>query len=144
MTLRALAFVLTAGFLSCLALPTLPAGAADAVAAPTPVKAADLANPRDAGIRYGQAAGMAVVCLDTKPTAKAEQLSSAFTGADLEAFKVQAETVVRSWKKTLACAHTSDPNPCRLAHQISCREGYREIGPDGTIAPGLVERAAAP
>ncbi len=103
----------------------------------------DLANPRDAGIRYGQAAGMAAVCLDMKPTAKAEALAGSFTGADLEKFKVQADTVLASWKKTLACAHTSDPNPCRLAFQMSCREGYNEIGPSGSVAPGLVETTKA-
>lgn len=99
----------------------------------------DLSNPRDAGIRYGQAAGMAAVCLDMKPTEKAEALSSSFTGSELEKFKVQAETVLQSWKKTLSCAHKVDPNPCRLAHQMSCKEAFKEIGPNGTVAPGLVE-----
>lgn len=102
-------------------------------------KVADLTNPREAGIRYGQAAGMAAVCESMHPTQKAEALASAFSGQDLETFKVQAETVLQSWKKTLTCTHTNDPNPCRLAHQISCREGLKEIGPVGTIAPGLVE-----
>ena len=73
------------------------------------------------------------------PTAKADALATTFSGPDLETFKVQAETVLQSWKKTLTCTHTNDPNPCRLAHQISCREGLKEIGPTGTIAPGLIE-----
>jgi hypothetical protein len=110
---------------------------------PQAAKFGDLTNPRDAGIRYGQAAGMAVVCLDMKPTAKAEALSGSFSGEDLEKFKVQAENVLNSWKKTLTCAHNSDPNPCRLAHQLSCKEGYKEIGPDGSVAPGLVEMSKA-
>ncbi|OYW54628.1 MAG: hypothetical protein B7Y80_06200 [Hyphomicrobium sp. 32-62-53] len=119
-----------------------PAIAEDATA-PSPAKFGDLTNPRDAGIRYGQAAGMAAVCLDMKPTSKAEALASAFTGADLEKFNVQAETVLKSWKKTLACAHTADPNPCRLAHQLSCKEAYKEIGPAGSVAPGLIEMSKA-
>lgn len=102
-------------------------------------KVADLMNPREAGIRYGQAAGMAAVCENMQPTQKADALASAFSGKDLETFKVQAETVLQSWKKTLTCTHTNDPNPCRLAHQISCREGLKEIGPVGSVAPGLVE-----
>jgi hypothetical protein len=108
-----------------------------------PPSLGDLSKPRDAGIRYGQAAGMAAVCLDMKPTQKAEALAASFTGSDLEKFKVQAETVLQSWKKTLTCAHKADPNPCRLAHQMSCREGYKEIGPSGTVAPGLVEMTKA-
>jgi len=130
--------------LAIAALPvTTPAMAAEVAAAPEPAKFGDLTNPRDAGIRYGQAFGMAAVCLDMKPTAKAEALSTAFTGADLEKFNVQAETVLKSWKKTLACAHTADPNPCRLAHQLSCKEAYKEIGPAGSVAPGLIEMSKA-
>jgi hypothetical protein len=110
---------------------------------PPTAKFGDLSNPRDAGIRYGQAAGMAAVCIDMKPTAKAEALSATFSGDDLEKFKIQAETVLKSWKKTLGCAHTADPNPCRLAHQMSCKEGYKEIGPAGSIAPGLIEMSKA-
>jgi hypothetical protein len=121
---------------------SLPAVANDAPN-PQQAKFGDLTNPRDAGIRYGQAAGMASVCLDMKPTAKAEGLSASFTGEDLEKFKTQAETVLKSWKKTLACAHTADPNPCRLAHQMSCKEGYKEIGPAGSVAPGLIEMSKA-
>lgn len=130
-----------------LALVTVPlasvTSAADPAAAPQAANFGDLTNPRDAGIRYGQAAGMAAVCLDMKPTPKAEALPAAFSGEDLAKFTVQAETVLKSWKKTLACAHTADPNPCRLAHQMSCREGYKEIGPSGSVAPGLVEMSKA-
>ena len=129
------------------ALVTLPlasmTGAAEPAAAPQAAKFGDLTNPRDAGIRYGQAAGMAAVCLDMKPTSKAEALATAFSGDELAKFTVQAETVLKSWKKTLACAHTADPNPCRLAHQMSCREGYKEIGPNGSVAPGLIEMSKA-
>ncbi len=127
--------------LALLSSIAVPAHAEDT--APQPANFGDLTNPRDAGIRYGQAAGMAAVCLDMKPTAKAEALPSAFTGADLEKFNIQAETVLKSWKKTLACAHTADPNPCRLAHQMSCREAYKEIGPSGSVAPGLIEMSKA-
>lgn len=132
--------VLSAALVAVLSLAG-PAHATDA-GATRPAAYGDLTNPRDAGIRYGQAAGMAAVCLDMRPTPKAESLAASFTGADLQKFKVQADTVLQSWKKTLACAHTADPNPCRLAHQMSCREGYEEIGPAGRVAPGLVERAA--
>lgn len=123
---------------------SVPAIAGDSAGQQAPAgKFGDLTNPRDAGIRYGQAAGMAAVCLDMKPTAKAEALSGTFSGEDLEKFKVQAENVLKSWKKTLACAHNSDPNPCRLAFQMSCKEGFKEIGPDGSIVPGLVEMTKA-
>lgn len=116
---------------------------ADTPPKPQADKFGDLTNPRDAGIRYGQAAGMAAVCIDMRPTAKAEALLATFSGPDLEKFKVQADTVLKSWKKTLGCAHTADPNPCRLAYQMSCREGYKEIGPAGSVAPGLIEMTKA-
>lgn len=120
------------------ALSSLPTCAAEPSVSEGP-KPADLTNPREAGIRYGQAAGMAAVCENMTPTSKAEGLGTAFSGKDLEIFKVQAETVLQSWKKTLTCTHTNDPNPCRLANQLSCREGLREIGPTGVVAPGLIE-----
>lgn len=123
--------------------PVVPLALAADAAKPQAASYNDLDNPRDAGIRYGQAAGMAAVCLDMKPTAKAEALAGTFTGADLEKFKVQAETVLTSWKKMMACAHTSDPNPCRVAFQMSCREGYNEIGPAGKVVPGLVDMSKA-
>jgi hypothetical protein len=128
--------------LSLMSVLSLSAGVAAGTGA-TPPSLGDLSKPRDAGIRYGQAAGMAAVCLDMKPTQKAEALATSFTGSDLEKFKIQAETVLQSWKKTLTCANKADPNPCRLAHQMSCMEGYKEIGPGGTVAPGLVEMTKA-
>jgi hypothetical protein len=121
---------------------SMPARAGDPPK-PQADKFGDLTNPRDAGIRYGQAAGMAAVCIDMKATAKAEALSATFAGEDLEKFKVQADNVLKSWKKTLGCTHTADPNPCRLAYQMSCREGYKEIGPAGSVAPGLIEMTKA-
>lgn len=107
-----------------------------------PLPASDMTKPRDAGIRYGQAAGVAAVCPDLRVTSRAESLGQAFTGKDLEAFNVQAEAVLSSWKKTLTCSHTMDPNPCRLANQMSCQQALQEIGPAGTVAPGLIEAAA--
>ncbi len=142
MLIRTLSAVLAAAVFSLISLDD-PSAAAGTSGAAKPAVAADLSKPRDAGIRYGQAAGMAVVCLNMKPTMKAESLAATFSGEDLETFKLQAENVVQSWKKTLSCAHNSDPNPCRLAHQMSCREAYKEIGPNGTIAPGLVEITTA-
>jgi hypothetical protein len=137
--MRPLLFTILLSLASLLPASTGQAAETDA----KPAAFGDLTNPRDAGIRYGQAAGMSAVCLDMKPTAKAEALSNAFTGADLEKFKVQAETVLQSWKKTLSCAHKVDPNPCRLAHQMSCKEAFKEIGPGGSVAPGLVEMTKA-
>ncbi len=138
------AVIQTVLLLGLFILAPASAFAGDAVVARPAAKLVELTNPREAGIRYGQAAGMAAVCINIKPTSKAENLATSFSGKDLEMFKLQAETVLKSWKKTLACAHTSDPNPCRLVHQMSCREAYREIGPRGTVAPDLVEVATAP
>jgi hypothetical protein len=104
--------------------------------------AADGSGPltaRDAGVRYGQAAGVAAVCENVHATEKAQQLIQNYSGADLDTFKVQADAVLAAWKKTLSCENAGDPNQCRLAHQISCGEAYKEIGPEGKVMPGLVE-----
>ncbi len=114
---------------SAMAGATAPVEAAAAAATPT---------VRDAGIRYGQATGAAFVCENFKTTEKAESLTKAYSGADLDTFKQQAETVLAAWKKTLTCEKTGDPNQCRLIHQLSCSEAMKEIGPNGTVIPGLV------
>lgn len=142
MSVRA-CLLLSAAMMVVLSGPAPSSFAAGSASTPEAKAFGDLTNPRDAGIRYGQAVGMAAVCIDMKPTQKAEALPGAFAGPDLEKFTVQADTVLRSWKKTLACAHTADPNPCRLAHQLSCREGYKEIGPGGIVVDGLVEMSKA-
>lgn len=130
------AAVVTAGCLVWGAAPSVAGGQKPTVAQ---AAASPALGARDAGIRYGQAAGAAVVCQHTHATPKAEDLIKTFSGADLEAFKVQADTVLAAWKKTLTCEDSGGPNQCRLAHQISCGEAYKEIGPEGKVAPGLVE-----
>jgi hypothetical protein len=118
-------------------------GAGPSVADDQKPEAAVAAGPvlaaREAGIRYGQAAGAAVVCEHTHATPKAENLIKTFSGDDLDAFKVQADTVLSAWKKTLTCEDSGGPNQCRLSHQISCGEAYKEIGPEGKVVPGLIE-----
>ena len=79
------------------------------------------------------------MCENTSATEKAEGLIKTFSGPGLDAFKVQAENVLSAWKLTLTCEKTGDPNQCRLIHQISCKDAYREIGPDGAVLPGLIE-----
>lgn len=130
------------------ALPLLILSLAAALPSPSVAGAAaregvDLSKPREAGIRYGQAAGVAAVCPNMRTTDKAEALVGTFSGSELDVFIVQAEAVLKSWRKTLTCAHSADPNPCRLANQLSCREAYGEIGPEGRVAPGLVEMTSA-
>jgi hypothetical protein len=132
----AVALVLLAGLSVSQAETSAPVAPAAAAIA-TPATAAVAA--REAGIRYGQAAGAAVVCENTHATQKAEELIKAFSGAELETFKLQADTVLAAWKKTMTCETSGGPNQCRLAHQISCGEAYKEIGPEGKVAPGLVE-----
>lgn len=136
------AFTLATVFLLPIVAPT-GASAVDTAKVATGQMAA-LDDPREAGIRYGQALGMAAVCVNMQPTAKAEALARAFSGQDLETFRKQADAVLLSWKKLLQCGHTKDPNPCRLSHQMSCREAFKEIGTYGAVAPGLVELGSKP
>ncbi len=130
------AAILIAG---CLVWGTGSSGAEDQKPVAAPAAAAPALAARDAGIRYGQAAGAAVVCENTHATTKAEELIKSFSGAELDAFKLQADTVLAAWKKTLSCEDSGGPNQCRLSHQISCGEAYKEIGPEGKAVPGLIE-----
>ena len=117
-----------------------PANAQEAAAA-APAKAELVvpANPREAGARYGQAAGVALLCYGMRTTEISEQLKSKYQGEALSAFTDQAERILAMWKDTLSCKHAGGPNQCRLSHAFSCAEAMKEIGPRGTKLPGLVD-----
>ena len=96
-------------------------------------------NPREAGARYGQAAGVALLCYGMRTTAASEVLKSKYQGEAQAAFTDQAERILTMWKDTLSCKNASGPNECRLSHVFSCAEAMKEIGPAGTKLPGLVD-----
>jgi hypothetical protein len=129
------------GALMIAAMAHSPAFAADPtpapVAAPPTLKFPD--NPREAGARYGQAAGVALVCygMVTKPAV--DDLKAHYTGEDLAAFNDQAQLIIDSWKELLTCKRATGPNECKLSQGKSCYEANREIGMNGTKLPGLID-----
>ena len=133
-----------AGLLAAIALGLgAPALAGDAIAN-TPAIAAKAAlvvpeNPREAGARYGQAAGVALLCYGMRTTGMSDELKSKYQGEALAAFNDQSERILAMWKDTLSCKHAGGPNQCRLSHAFSCAEAMKEIGPNGSKLPGLVE-----
>lgn len=114
------------------------------------VSAADAAakalSAREAGARYGQAAGVAIVCYGLEVvTARVEELRARYRDTDLSEFDAEASKILAAWKETASCRNSHGPNPCKLSQVWSCQEALREIGPQGTAAPGLVEdRLTAP
>jgi hypothetical protein len=123
------------------------AGAGTGFAEPTDAPKTDAAvleldsiSPKDAGIRYGQAAGVALVCYGLRVTPLVEQLKSKFEGDAMATFDAHASKVVASWRSTLNCEHATGPNECKLSHTWSCRQALNEIGPKGSVLPGLVEQ----
>ena len=100
-------------------------------------------NAREAGARYGQALGVALVCYGLRTRSEAmASLAAAYSGAsDREAFQSEADKVLKSWQEASSCQKAGGPNNCRLIHEWSCRDALLEIGPAGTKAPGLVEAA---
>lgn len=120
---------------SCSPLWAEEAGLATAATAPLVVPS----NPREAGARYGQAAGVALLCYGMRTTGASEQLKSNYQGEALAAFTDQAERILDMWRDTLSCKHAGGPNQCRLSHAFSCAEAMKEIGPKGTKLPGLVD-----
>lgn len=98
------------------------------------------ATPIELGTRYGQAAGIALVCYGLRVTPAVEGLKTRFEGADQATFEKTANKILASWKRTLRCEDASGPNECKLSHTWSCAQGFKELGPDGTVLPGLIER----
>jgi hypothetical protein len=96
-------------------------------------------TPRDAGGRYGQALGAIEVCIGTTITDKAAALPSIYEGADLDAFKAQSSKIYDAWIKVKPCANEAEPSQCKVIAEESCAGAIAEIGPSGTILPGLLD-----
>lgn len=109
--------------------------------APTPTARADVRTlgPKDGGARYGQAIGASLVCPNIFVLPGTEALLKSYSGAELGAFKAEAQSVTLVWKKTLGCDAAADINRCRLLNDKSCSEAIKEIGTAGTVLPGLIE-----
>ncbi|MFA5955533.1 hypothetical protein [Hyphomicrobium sp.] len=93
----------------------------------------------DAGARYGEALGAIEICDGAKLTDKAINLKSSFAGLDLDRFTAQAAKVYEAWANIKHCVQPNDPNPCRIIIQKSCLEAISEIGPEGSVMPGLLD-----
>ena len=98
-------------------------------------------SPKEAGARYGEAAGAALVCAELKITPQVAELRARYQGDDLTEFDAQAGKILKSWRETLSCEHAEGPNDCKLSQQWSCRQAMQEIGPSGSAVRGLVEPA---
>jgi hypothetical protein len=94
---------------------------------------------KEAGARYGEAAGAALVCYGLTITPQVAELRARYQGDDLAEFDAQAGKILNSWRETLNCEHAEGPNDCKVSQQWSCRQAMQEIGPSGSAVRGLVE-----
>jgi hypothetical protein len=105
-------------------------------------------TPQEAGLRYGQASGAADTCPNTAMTLKGEALRQLFQGAANEAFKAEAAKTYEAWTTALTCT-SIDPTTGRTSAMCGqlkadrCRQAYGEIGPTGTVMPGLLDQTVA-
>ncbi len=127
---------------AALILSTITAGIAAAAAPPAITLAAEEASALpalEAGARYGEAAGAALVCYGLKITPRVADLRARYQGDDLSVFDAQAAKILQAWRQTLSCEQADGPNDCKISQQWSCRQALQEIGPSGTTVQGLVE-----
>jgi hypothetical protein len=117
------------------------------VASPVACIAADL-SPADAGARMGQALSAARFCPGAKTTSKMADLPKAYSDADQAVIKAEAGKIVAAWAEAMTCVESNPEikmyTGCRKTKIMTCNATWREIGPDGTEWPGLVEFAAPP
>jgi hypothetical protein len=99
--------------------------------------------PRDVGARYGQAKGAAEVCTDTRTTERMAALDAVYSGTDLETFRIQAAKIYEAWIKVQRCVDQDDPSQCTVIKDESCAAAMAEIGPAGSVLPGLLEAVEA-
>ncbi len=112
--------------------------AARAEEAPPGAGTINEAEARAAGARYGQAAGVALVCHGVKTTDAVVVLKARFEGETASAFDEEATKVLAAWRDLYTCKDATGPNECRLSHDFSCGAAMREIGPGGSAMPGLI------
>ncbi len=96
-------------------------------------------TPYDVGSRYGQALGAAETCAGGKVTDKTSILASLYTGANLEEFKAQEKKIYDAWMNAKHCVRDDHPDQCKVIIDESCAAAISEIGPKGTVLPGLFE-----
>ena len=96
-------------------------------------------SAKDAGARYGEAAGAVLVCYGLKITPRVAALRARYRGDELAEFDAQAGKILSAWRETLNCTHADGPNDCKVSQQWSCQQAVQEIGPAGSKVPGLVE-----
>ena len=94
----------------------------------------------EAGRRFGEAAGAALVCYGLRIRIdQVTELRSKYRGHDLAEFDEQAAKILQAWQATRTCENANGPNECKVSQQWSCLQAVQEIGPGGTTVPGLVE-----
>ncbi len=117
------------------------------IAASVPVAAVDAISVDEQGARHGQAIAAMATCPGAKTTVKVAEIAAAISPEDREAFEAASNRIVQAWQKAFACQDV-DPaqspremNGCRKAKILSCTMTWREIGPEGSALPGLLEFA---
>jgi hypothetical protein len=117
------------------------------LAVSVPVAADTASSIDEQGARHGQAIAAMTTCPGAKTTVKVAELAAAIAPEDREAFEAASQRIVEAWQKAFACQDV-DPaqspremNGCRKAKILSCTMTWREIGPDGSALPGLLEFA---
>lgn len=101
-------------------------------------EAVEKMTPYEVGSRYGQALGAAQICSGTKATEKAHALDLIYSDDDLKIFKAQAAKIYNAWTKIKRCTIEDDPNQCKIVADESCATAITDIGPAGTVLPGLL------
>ncbi|MBX9862692.1 MAG: hypothetical protein K2Y42_08050 [Hyphomicrobium sp.] len=109
-----------------------PGGTAVALPSPLP--------PREAGARHGQALGVALICYGLRTTPAVDRLPTQYQGEAKAQFDAESAKILTSWREASSCKKAGGPNACRLVYEWSCAAALREIGPEGTALPGLVEK----
>jgi hypothetical protein len=112
-----------------------------------PVAADSTAPIDEQGARHGQAIAAMATCPGAKTTIKVAELAASVSSEDREAFEAASNRIIEAWQKAFACQDV-DPaqspremNGCRKAKILSCTMTWREIGPEGSALPGLLEFA---
>lgn len=111
---------------------------------PAAALAGDAALPAaKAGELLGLAEAAAKFCPAGVVTEKGKALAKTYTGADAEAVATESAKVLEAWTLGAACDELkmdrTELTMCRTMRLRNCRAVWTQLGPDGTVIPGLVD-----
>ena len=102
-----------------------------------------------AGQHYGLVRAAAEFCPGGIITEKGKAFAAPYdSGPDAATFKAEADKIVEAWRIGTRCVEgemdRTQLSMCTSMHLKNCRAAWAQMGPTGSVLPGLIDVSATP